>query len=84
MCGMTKKFKSLIQINCVTVGNLPFPNLALMELGASCLARAESVGPSRSLHCEMHDSPIVSNAITGPRVTKFNNALQRKERISYL
>lgn len=56
----------------------PLPNLALIDCGATCLASAESVGPNNSLQAEITPAPIISNAITGPLVTKFNKLLQQK------
>ena len=57
---------------------LPFPNLALNDVGASCLAWELSVGPRRFLHWDTALSPINSKAITGPLVTKFRSLLKMK------
>ena len=56
--------------------SVPFPNLALIDVGASCLAIAQSVGPIRFRHFDTAPSPISSMAMIGPRVTKFNSLLK--------
>lgn len=60
------------------------PNRARMDWGASERAMAESVGPRASLHWDTQFSPINSNAITGPLVTKFRRVLKKKKQRSKL
>lgn len=60
------------------------PNRARMDWGASERAIAESVGPRASLHWDTQFSPINSNAITGPLVTKFRRVLKKKKQRSKL